>query len=100
MLAASAQDGFSSGCGGTAPPVGAAALATLGDQHGELECLLVVQPRIDARAVGTRKVRVGESAGAAGALGNIIARQLDVHTAEVGAHVGVNAERKIELAQD
>src|SRR6516164_1842580 len=86
--------------GGSAAPRDAAALAAFGNEHRELERLLMVEARVDARAVGARKVRVGESPRATGALGHVITGELDVHSAEVRAHLGVDAERQIELMQD
>src|SRR5215472_4652078 len=47
---------------GPAAPVVAAALAALGDEHGELERLLMIETRIDARAIGARQVGIGQSA--------------------------------------
>src|ERR1700722_70078 len=91
--------GLGVGCGRRAL-VGAALLALLGDQHGKLERLLMVQARVDARAVGARQILVGEAAGAPGAFGDIIAGELDVYPAQVRAHVSMDAEREIELLQD
>src|SRR5215468_6242305 len=86
--------------GGSAAPVDAAAPAVFGNEHRELERLLMVEARVDTRAIGAREISVGESARAAGALGHVITGELDVDAAEVRAHVGVDAERQIELTQD
>src|SRR4029077_3924219 len=86
--------------GGSAAPLDAAALAALGNEHRELERLLMVEAWIDTRAVGARQISVGESPRAAGALGHVIPGELDVHAAEVRAHVAVDAERQIELTQN
>ena len=80
--------------------VGAAVLAALGNQHGELERLLMIQARIYARAVGTLQVLVSKPARTSGALGDVLAGELDVHPAQVRAHVSVNTEREIELLED
>ena len=52
------------------------------------------------RAVGALQVLIGEPARAAGALGDVLAGELDVHAAEVRAHLGVDAERQLELLED
>src|SRR2546421_8017368 len=77
----------------------AAALAALGDEHRQLERLLMIESRIDGGAVGTLQVRIRQAASASGALGDVVASELDVHSAEVRTHLGVNAERDIQLLQ-
>src|SRR6185437_14789693 len=77
-----------------------AGLAALGDEHGELQGLLVVQARIDRRAVGPGEVRIREATRAARAFRDVIPGQLDVHATEVRAHLGMNAKGGIELMQD
>ena len=52
------------------------------------------------RLVGAREVRVGEAARAAGAFGDVFARELDVHAAQERAIGLVNLERQLELAED
>src|SRR5690242_3343458 len=52
------------------------------DQHGELQRLFVVESRVHRRLVRTCQVRIRETARAAGALGDVFTRELDVHAAE------------------
>ena len=73
------------------------AFVQAGDAHRQLQRLLVVQSRIDLRLVGAREIRVGETAGAARALGDVFTGQLEVHAAEPRAELAVNAERGFEL---
>ena len=46
------------------------------------------------------QVGIRQTASASGALGDVVAGELDVHSAEVRTHLGVNAERDIQLFQD
>jgi hypothetical protein len=52
------------------------------DAHRHLECLLVVQARIDAALVRALEVDLRQAARTTDALGDVFARQLDVRTAE------------------
>ena len=70
--------------------------AVAADEHRELERLLVVEPRIDRRLVGAREIRVGEAASTAGALGDVLARELDVHAAQERAVRLVDLERQFQ----
>ena len=57
--------------------------AAISDQHGELERLLIIETRIDLGAVGALEIRVRQAARPTGALGHILAGQLDVHSTQV-----------------
>src|SRR5262249_1437892 len=70
------------------------------DQHRDFHRLLVVQARIDLRLVGAREIRLLESARAADALGDVLARELEVHAAEHAALLLVNSEPAPQLAPD
>src|ERR1700722_20262437 len=83
-----------------APLIRPPALATLRNQHGQLERLLVVQPRIDGRPVCPLQVPIGKATGAPRALGDVLAGELDMHTAEVGPHFRVDPERQVQLFED
>lgn len=72
----------------------------VGHQKGQLESLLLVQPRVAERRVVCRKVVLVEPLAAAQALGDGIARELEVDAAEVAALLLVDAERLLELAVD
>src|SRR3990172_91200 len=75
-------------------------MAVTRDQHRKLQRLLVVEPRVDGRAIRPREVAVGQTARPARALGHIVAGQLEMHAAQNGAGFLVNAERRIDLRQD
>src|SRR5437588_449416 len=80
--------------------VGAAALTALGNQHRELESLLVIEARVHRRSIGPGEIVVREPARPSGAFGHVIPGELDVHAAEIGPHVRMNTEREVELLQD
>ena len=66
----------------------ASALALLAhDRHGDLQRLLVVEARVDGRAVGALQVDLGQFARAAGALGDVFAGQLQVDAAQARFHL-------------
>src|ERR1043166_2828747 len=67
------------------PSLAAAQVAR--DAHGALERLLVVEARVDAALVGALEVDVGQTARAAGALGDVLAGELDVEAAQVRAEM-------------
>src|SRR5579862_6246706 len=74
--------------------------AAVSDQHGELERLLIVETRIDLRAVSALEIRIGQTTRPTGALGHILAGQLDVHAAEVGTELGMDAKRQVHFLED
>src|SRR6185312_7282797 len=74
--------------------------AAISDQHGELERLLIIESRIDLRAIGALQIRVRQSARPTSALGHILAGQLDVHAPEVRTELGVNTERQLQFLQN
>src|SRR5690242_14131219 len=70
------------------------------DAHGALERLLVVEARVDAALVGALEVDVGQAARATGALGDVLAGELDMDAAQVRAEAGVEHEALLELVDD
>ncbi len=76
------------------------AFAALGDQHRELQRLLIVQSWIHLRAIGPLQIGVGQAAGPTGALGDILAGQFDVRTPEVRALLGMDAEGQVEFLEN
>ena len=60
----------------------------------------MVQTRIDRGTIGALQIPVREAARAAGAFGHIVACQLDMHSAQVGAGFRMNAKGALQLAQD
>src|SRR5438046_771029 len=70
------------------------------DPHRALERLFVVEPWIDPALVGTLEIGVRQAARTAGALGDVLAGQLDVHAAEPRAELGVEREALLELVDD
>src|SRR5690606_23973954 len=80
---------------------GGALLALLAhDRHRDFQRLLVVEPRIDRGAVGALQVRVLQLARAAGAPGDVLAGQLQVHAAQAGAGGGVQVAALFAVAED
>src|SRR6478752_5974201 len=69
----------------------------LGDQEGQLEALLVVEPRVADRLVAGGQRRVVDVLGAAEALGHVVAGQLDVQAARHGAQRVVHLEEATDL---
>ena len=49
--------------------------------HGHLHGLLVVEPRVDRRLVGSHQIGVGQAARASRALRDVLTGQLEVHAA-------------------
>src|SRR5688572_27130556 len=64
----------------------------LRDQEGQLEALLGVQARVAGRLVAVRQVEILDALRAAEALGDVLAGQLDVDAARVGAQAAVHLE--------
>ena len=62
------------------------------DPHREFEGLLVVEPRIDLRAIGTREIAFDQAARSADAFRDVLARQFEVDAAEAGAAFFFQAE--------
>ena len=65
----------------------------LGNQQRHFQRLLVVQTRVHVAAIGAAQVRLAQPAGAADALGDVLAGQLEMHAAEHRAQPAVNLER-------
>src|SRR5262245_5082226 len=63
------------------------------DQHRDLHRLLVVEPRVDGGLVSAGEIRLFQAAGAAHALRDVVAGELEVHAAEPAALLLMNAER-------
>src|SRR5712672_1858825 len=60
----------------------------------------MIEARINLRPVRSLQVAVGQAAGPTGAFRDVIAGQLDVHAAEIGTHVCMDAEGQVELFED
>ena len=69
----------------------------VGNPHGDFHGLLVVQARIHLGAVRLVQIALREAAGAADALGDVVARQLEMHAAEIAALLLVDAERVLPV---
>src|SRR6476660_552080 len=78
----------------------ASATEHLRHQEGELERLPGVQPRIAGRLVPAVEVLVADLHGAAEALGDVLAGQLDVDAARPGAQRPVHVEEAEHLVDD
>src|SRR5579863_5174295 len=60
----------------------------------------MIQTRIDTRAVSALQILVGEPPRPAGALGHILAGELDMYPAEIRAQLGMDAEGEIQFLED
>src|SRR6185436_16973518 len=69
-------------------------------QEGELEALLGVQPRVAGRLVPVGQVEVLDALRAAETLGHVLAGELDVDAARVGAEAAVHLEVAEHLVDD
>src|SRR4051812_33546922 len=72
----------------------------LRDQERELEGLAGVQPGVAGGLVPAVEVRVADVLGAAEALGDVLAGQLDVDAARPGAQRAVHVEEAEDLVDD
>ena len=72
----------------------------LGDEERELERLHVVQARVAQRLVLRRQRRLVDLLRAAEALGDVVAGELDVDAAGVGARGAVRLEEALDLVDD
>src|SRR4051794_40541926 len=72
----------------------------LRDEERQLEGLLGVQPRVAGGLVAAREVGVGDVLGAAEALGDVLAGELHVDPAGVGAQALVDLEEALHLVDD
>src|SRR5512134_3762287 len=75
-------------------------LHAFGDQECEFKRLVGVEARIAVRVVAVRQVHLGDGAGAAGALGDVLAGHLDVDPARVGALGAMDVEERLDLLED
>src|SRR5215207_6075909 len=80
-------------------PTGSAA-EQLGDLEGELQGLTGVEARVAGCLVAAVQVAVGDLVGPAEALGDVLAGQLDVDAAGVGALGAVHGEEAGQLGHD
>src|SRR3954447_22492497 len=72
----------------------------LRDEERQLERLLGVQSRVAGGLVAAGEVGVGDVLGPAEALGDVLAGQLDVDAAGVGAQALVDLEEALHLVDD
>ncbi len=72
----------------------------LGDEEGQLQALLVVQPRVADRLVPRGEGGVVDLLGAAQALGDVVAGELDVQAARHRAQRAVHLEEAADLVDD
>src|SRR5690606_25168886 len=79
---------------------GAASLEALRQLEREVQALAAVEARIAHRLVPERQVVVRDRRGPAQALGDVVARQLDVDAAGPGALGGVRLEEPCDLGED
>ena len=77
-----------------------AAAELLGHEERELERLHVVQARVAQRLVARREGRLVDVLGAAEALGDVVAGELDVDAARVRADRAVRLEEALDLVDD
>ena len=70
------------------------------NQKRQLERLLLIQPRVTVRSIIQAQILLLEPLTPANALRDRIARQLEVHAAQVGVVFLVDLERAGELLED
>src|SRR5262249_9213107 len=71
-------------------PGGALGLEQVGQQECKVDRLLGIEPRVADRVVTILEVGVGDHAGAARALGDVLAGHLQMHAAAMGPFGAVN----------
>ena len=71
-----------------------------GDFEGNLESLLVVEPWVDVGLVGFTEVRFGQTAGSSDALGDVLAGEFQVGTAEARTAGVVDSKRESQFVDD
>src|SRR6516225_5002358 len=81
-------------------PGGALRLEQVGQQERKVDRLLGIEPRVADRVVAILEVRVGDHAGTAGALGDVLAGHLQMHAAAVRSFGAVNRKEGFHLRQD
>src|SRR4051812_2237998 len=72
----------------------------LRDEEGDLQCLLVVQPRVAQRLVAGGEVGLVDVLRAAEALGHVVPGQLQVQAARDGPEGLVHLEEALYLVED
>src|SRR6476620_714365 len=77
----------------------AAALQRLGDLEGQLQGLAGIEPRVAMRQVIGRKTLLVEPFGAADALGDVLAGQLEMHAAGIAAFGKMHREGSVHLVK-
>ena len=70
------------------------------DDEGHLEALAVIEPRVAECLVISAQVGLADAFGAADALGDVFARELEMNAAEARAAVPMKGERFAQLGQD
>src|ERR1700710_1357896 len=75
-------------------------LEFFGDEEGELERLLRIQPRIAESLIPATEIGLRQAMGAADAFGDVLARHLDMRAARPGAFRRMRFEEAAHLAQD
>src|SRR6478672_1709925 len=76
------------------------AVHELGETEREVERLPRVQPRVAERLVAIVELRLVERVRAAEALGDVLARVLEVHAARPNAFLAARGEETLELRHD
>src|SRR4029453_4570450 len=71
----------------------------LGDEEGELQGLRAVQPRIADGLIALIQVILDDRIAAADALGDVVAGELDVNAARVGAERAMHLEEAADLLE-
>lgn len=71
-----------------------------GDPHTEFQSLLIIEPRIDLRLVGSGEISVCQASCSTGALGDVVSRQLEMNAAQMAAHLVVDFECEFQFAKN
>src|SRR5262249_16318515 len=75
-------------------------LEQLGEQESEVDRLLGVEARIAERVVAVVQILVRDGARAAGALGDVLAGQLEVHAVRICPLPAMRREEALHLLQN
>src|SRR5699024_4890812 len=72
----------------------------LGDQEGQFEGLLCVQPWVAGRLVPTGQIQIGNVLGPSETFGDILSGQFDVDSTGIAAQFPMHLEKPLNLIDD
>ncbi len=72
----------------------------VGDQEGQFQCLIGIEPRIAMGVVAIGEIGLGDLEGAADAFGNVAAGHLEMHATGITVFAAVYLKKALHLLQD